>query len=198
MKDLLTLKNLLVLLGCFVVTNAVMFFLLKATQPKSTIPPLTSTSEQELIDSTAHADQDSSITDIATKDSLESGISPTEHVSVADSTPIEEVEVHSEEQVISTESALEADTSMETQAMELVNAATKGDSKELECLAKLLETMKPKAAAPIMVQLSDETIVALFMRMRERSAAKVMALLPVNRAASVSRLMTQMVEQAYR
>ncbi|MFH1011593.1 MAG: hypothetical protein V1784_10220 [bacterium] len=79
------------------------------------------------------------------------------------------------------------------QAEDLATAVMEGNPKHIQRLAKLMESMKPQQAALIMTRLSDQTIVTLFMRMRERPAAKILALLPVDQAARVSHLMLHMV-----
>lgn len=92
-----------------------------------------------------------------------------------------------------TEALSEEETEPDEQAMDVSGTPAESDPRQLQRLAKLLESMKPQQAAPIMSRLSDGTIVALFMRMRERPAAKIMALLPVEQAARVSFLMSGMV-----
>lgn len=92
-----------------------------------------------------------------------------------------------------TEAVSQEETVPEEQAMDASDKPAESDPRQLQRLAKLLESMKPQQAAPIMSRLSDETIVALFMHMHERPAAKIMALLPVEQAARVSFLMSGMV-----
>ncbi len=83
--------------------------------------------------------------------------------------------------------------SNDVEAEDLSNVVTEGDPRQVKRLAKLLEAMKPQQAALIVTRLPEDTIVAVFMRMRERPAAKILALLPVEQAARVSQHMIQMV-----
>jgi hypothetical protein len=206
MKDLLTLKNLIIVLGSVVVINVAMFFILKATQPKSAVPELLAGAEMS--DSTTHAEHDSTqpIQDILAEDIKDT---PSHDKPKADSSTLASVtkDTHN----IIPETTIEEDTfftvpieeetfaeDSDEHATQLAEAVSQGDIKQFQRLSKLLQAMKPIEAAPIMAQLSDETIVALFMRMRERSAAKIMSLLPIERSVRISRLMTCMVDQASR
>ncbi len=210
MKDLLTLKNLIIVIGSVVVINVAMFFILKATQPKSAVPELLAGAEMS--DSTAHAEHDSVQT---VKAPLAEAIkdSQTHDKPNADSSTLASVPEKANK--ITPETTQDMDTSHmdtsytapieetvaeqpEEQAAQLTAAVSQGDIKQFQRLSKLLQSMKPNEAAPIMVHLSDETIVAIFMRMRERSAAKIMSLLPIERSVRISRLMTCMVDQASR
>ncbi|MBU1936277.1 hypothetical protein KKG05_02680 [bacterium] len=206
MKDLLTLKNLIIVLGSVVVINVAMFFILKATQPKSAVPDLLAGAEMS--DSTAHTEHDSVQT---VQEPLAEAIkdSQTHDKPNADSSTLASVTEATHE--IVPETIPEEDTSFtvpmdeetiaeqpEEHATRLAEAASQGDIKQFQRLSKLLQSMKPNEAAPIMVHLSDETIVAIFMRMRERSAAKIMSLLPIERSVRISRLMAYMVDQASR
>lgn len=206
MKKVLSLKTILIFLGSFVVINAVIYFFLKATQPKSAVPALAaqveySDSLQSRTDSTAYLSDELALSeqeaDADTSEDKEPSVHPAEETvprveatdPVVESTPPDE----SAAEVAPPEVA-----DPEEQATDLADAVAEGDPRQLQRLAKLLGAMKAEQAAPIMTRLSDETIVALFMSMRERSAAKVMAILPVDQAARVSNLMTQMVNQASR
>ncbi|MBU1706711.1 hypothetical protein KKB28_02195 [bacterium] len=211
MKDLLTLKNLIIVLGSVVVINVAMFFILKATQPKSAVPDLLAGAEMS--DSTAHTEHDSVQT---VQEPLAEAIkdSQTHDKPNADSSTLASVTEATHEIVPETTQDMDTshmDTSFtvpmdeetiaeqpEEHATRLAEAASQGDIKQFQRLSKLLQSMKPNEAAPIMVHLSDETIVAIFMRMRERSAAKIMSLLPIERSVRISRLMAYMVDQASR
>ena len=206
MKDLLSLKNLVIVFGSLVVINVAMFFILKATQPKSAVPELLA--EGELTDSTAHAEHDSAHTEAQEILAEHSDDSLAHDELSADTSKLASAPEDTQETI--TETTHDIDTSHaapteetvaeqpEKQAAQLAEAVSAGDIKEFQRLAKLLQAMKPKEAAPIMSHLSDETIVAIFMRMRERSAAKILSLLPIKRSVRISRLMTRMVDQASR
>jgi hypothetical protein len=75
-------------------------------------------------------------------------------------------------------------------------AVANGDTKEMAKLAKLLESVKPEEAASIASQLDIEQIVALVMKMKDRSAGKMLAAMPPEQAALVALRMSQMATQA--
>lgn len=62
----------------------------------------------------------------------------------------------------------------------------KSESERLDGLAKIYQAMKPKAAAPIFQQLTLEVQVKVAARMRERSAAQIMAAMEPKAAATLS------------
>ncbi len=61
------------------------------------------------------------------------------------------------------------------------------DGKELKLLAKILTNMKPADAAKVLKDLPDEQVQRLIVAMGARSAATVLAQLPPERAAALSR-----------
>lgn len=154
-----------------------------------------------MIDSTAHVSselaQPVQQAGEDTSGSQRPSVHPTEEAAPRTKTP-DAVAATEHPEESAAEVAVPEETNPEDQAMDLADAMETGDPRQLQRLAKLLGAMKPQQAAPIMTRLSDETIVALFMSMQERSAAKVMALLPVEQAARVSNLMTQMTGHASR
>ncbi len=60
------------------------------------------------------------------------------------------------------------------------------ESERLDDLAKIYQAMKPKSAAPIFEQLTLEVQVKVASRMRERSAAAIMAAMTPKAAATLS------------
>jgi hypothetical protein len=56
-------------------------------------------------------------------------------------------------------------------------------------LAKVYEAMKPEKAAEILKELDNELLTAIFRQIKQRQAAKIMAALPPNRAAKLSRML---------
>ncbi len=206
MKKVLSLKTILLFVGSFAVINVAVYFFLKATQPKSAVPALSAqvehpSPEESVADSTAHVSSEpEQPVQQAAEDmsgSQKPSVQPAEEAvpppKTTDAVVATEQPAESAAEVVVPE-----ETSPENQAMDLADNVEKGDPRQLQRLAKLLGAMKPQQAAPIMTRLSDKTIVALFMSMQERSAAKVMALLPVEQAARVSNLMTQMAGHASR
>jgi len=61
-------------------------------------------------------------------------------------------------------------------------------------LAKLYDGMDPRAVAQLMANLDDETVVALIPRMKTKNASSVLALLPPQRAAKLSKQMITIAE----
>jgi flagellar motility protein MotE (MotC chaperone) len=207
MKIHLPVKTILLFVGSFVLINAAMYFLLKATQPKSTIPALSIKSASS--DSTAHAAAATSAARTTAEAKKDTMATPSE----TKEPPITESSGQEESPTVAAESAGEYEPPAESQeqteptvefneseepdvnipAEELSNVATQGDPRQIQRLAKVLEAMKPEQAALIVTRLPEDTIVAVFMKMRERPAAKILGLLPVEQAARVSQLMIQMV-----
>ncbi len=69
---------------------------------------------------------------------------------------------------------------------------------EMTKLAKAIEAMKPDAAAAIAAQLTTDQIVALVMRMKDRTAGRMLAALPPDQAAQVALRMSTATMQAER
>jgi cytoskeletal protein RodZ len=206
MKKVFSLKTILLFVGSFAVINVAVYFFLKATQPKSAAPALSAqvehpSPEESVTDSTAHVPSESAQpVQQAAEDmsgSQKPSVQPTEE-EVPSPKNTDAVVAREQPTEPAAEVVVPEEINPEDQAMDLADTMEKGDPRQLQRLAKLLGAMKPQQAAPIMTRLSDETIVALFMSMKERSAAKVMALLPVEQAARVSNLMTQMAGHASR
>jgi flagellar motility protein MotE (MotC chaperone) len=76
--------------------------------------------------------------------------------------------------------------------------ATANNAAEMAKLAKALEAMKPDAAAGIAAQLTTDQIVALVMRMKDRTAGRMLAALPPDQAAQVALRMSTATMQAGR
>jgi flagellar motility protein MotE (MotC chaperone) len=57
---------------------------------------------------------------------------------------------------------------------------------EIRRLTRLYEGMRPKEAATVLAQLDPELLTTILVTMRERQAAKILALLPAQKAADVS------------
>jgi flagellar motility protein MotE (MotC chaperone) len=220
MKIHLPIKTSLLFVGSFVLINAAMYFLLKGTQPKSTIPAMSIQSSPS--DSTVQAaavTPPAQTTAAAKKDTTAaqetSPATPVETPTQQETkeSPVAESGGQEESSTATTESAGEYETPTGSQeqteptaefneseepdvnipAEELSNVATQGNPRQIQRLAKVLEAMKPEQAALIVTRLPDDTIVAVFMKMRERPAAKILALLPVEQAARISQLMIQIV-----
>jgi flagellar motility protein MotE (MotC chaperone) len=66
-----------------------------------------------------------------------------------------------------------------------------GDAQQVDKLAKLLESMKPVEAADIISHLTTDQIVALVMKMKERTAGRMLAALPIEQAAQVAERMSR-------
>jgi len=79
----------------------------------------------------------------------------------------------------------------DTKSSETAVAAV-GDEKQMAKLAKLLESVKPGEAATIAARLDTDQIVALVMKMKDRSAGKMLAAMPPEQAAKIALRMSEM------
>ena len=61
-------------------------------------------------------------------------------------------------------------------------------------LVNIVDKMKPQETATVMARLEDEFVVQVLLRMRERTAAKVLSEMPPARAARLSKLMTGKID----
>ena len=62
-------------------------------------------------------------------------------------------------------------------------------------LAKIVENMPAEDAAQMLEALSDEMIINVLLRLKQRQAAKIMAALPSSRAADISRIILEPLAQ---
>ena len=62
-------------------------------------------------------------------------------------------------------------------------------------LAKIVENMPAEDAAQMLEALSDDMIINVLLRLKQRQAAKIMAALPASRAADISRLILEPIAQ---
>jgi len=197
-------KKLLIPAGLFVagflVINVGMFFFLKATQPKvggrvetqaahvpadSLAPASAAVAKTDSsasaapqlasADTAAHAD---SIMPAPVETTVVSRVADEMAASAAD-TPVVEPEANVSE------------APAEPSADEVVEALQSGDSQQTAKLAKLLESMKPVEAADIASHLSTDQIVAVVMKMKDRTAGRMLAALPIEQAAQVAERMSQ-------
>jgi hypothetical protein len=204
-------KNHLMLAGMlvasFVIINIGMHFFLRLTQPKMGHRRTEVVAKLKGADSTAAiaARKDSVLK--STPDTAAVPIMPVNLASVNDTAPLPVAQSPTADtaaQAIAqiapsdmsatgetggTTADLEPATNMDentsdTEAME--------NTREMAKLAKLLETMKPTDAASIAARLDEEQIIALVMRMKDRTGGKMLAALPVEQAARVATLMSQM------
>jgi len=198
-------KKLLIPAGLFVagflVINVGMFFFLKTTQPKvgsrvesqvahAPVDSLTAragadsamanstapaTPELASADTAAHADS------VATAPVETTAVIPVaaENVATAVDTPAAEPNAEASE------------APPEVSTNEVVEALQSGDSHGMAKLAKLLESMKPAEAADIASHLTTDQIVALVMKMKDRTAGRMLAALPIEQAAQVAERMSQ-------
>ena len=213
-------KNLIyaaLFLGSFVVMNVGIFFLLKATQPKvGKRIELAKASGAGVSEETKSADgsaKDSAKTvqpgdsamasqsaaPIAT-DSIQSGVEK----EIADAEKEAAGNANSGDKSgdnnsksaqanqQATNSADSSGKSSQSDVAEVSASVKGGDAKQLGKLAKLLEGMKPVEAAGIIGQLSDDAIVSLVMKMKDRNAAKMLAALPVDQAGRIADRMSEL------
>jgi len=57
-------------------------------------------------------------------------------------------------------------------------------------LAKVYEGMRAEEAAPIISELDDQTIVDVFLQMNERRVARILGVMPVDRATEIAQRLT--------
>jgi flagellar motility protein MotE (MotC chaperone) len=62
-------------------------------------------------------------------------------------------------------------------------------------LAKIVENMPAEDAAQMLEALSNEMVIDVLLRLKQRQAAKIMAALPASRAADISRLILEPIAQ---
>ena len=62
-------------------------------------------------------------------------------------------------------------------------------------LAKIVENMPAEDAAQMLEALSDEMVINVLLRLKQRQAAKIMAALPSSRAADISRIILEPIAQ---
>ena len=195
-------KKLLIPAGLFVaaflVINVGMFFFLKATQPKvghradtpvalAPVDSLASVAAQSAgTDSSAAAAGEVASADSTTDaDSVMAALAETTAVIPAadeNVTPVVETAAVAE---------LSSETPPEAESDEVIEALQAGDAQQVDKLAKLLESMKPIEAADIISHLTTDQIVALVMKMKERTAGRMLAALPIEQAAQVAERMSQ-------
>lgn len=68
------------------------------------------------------------------------------------------------------------------------------ESERVASLARLYDGMKPEESAPVIFRLADTTIIKILPRMKSQNAAKVLALLPPEMSARLSRQMITLSE----
>jgi hypothetical protein len=73
--------------------------------------------------------------------------------------------------------------------------ADSSDVKRSVKLAKIVEAMAPADAAKMLEPLSDNMVTYILLRLKQRQAAQIMAALPANRAAGISRAIMEPLVQ---
>ena len=195
--------------GSLVVINVGIYFLLQATTPK--IGPRAG--EAELAADSLHSD---SLQALASADSVLAD-SALETAHLADTTAVEENNAPPLAEPVVAEvmpppaseepagAALEEEPDFESESLtdapppdaeSAAQAVKEGDWKEIAKLAKYLESMKPADAAAIASQLESDQIIVLMMRMKDRTAGKILAELPVEQAARIAARMSQTASRA--
>jgi hypothetical protein len=182
----------------FLVINVGMFFFLKATQPKV---------GGRVVTQAAHAPVDSLALTAAAKTDSSAMVAPqlpsadtvTQAVSVMP-VPVEttavipvadEITASAVDTPATEPEAEVSEAPPETSTDEVIEALQSGDSRQTAKLAKLLESMKPVEAADIASHLTTDQIVALVMKMKDRTAGRMLAALPIEQAAQVAERMSQ-------
>jgi flagellar motility protein MotE (MotC chaperone) len=202
-------KTLLVLVGGFFLSYAVicfgMYFLLKTLQPPVQLIEQVAGDSSSAISNTLAFDNSADasapkaiIPDIdLTAYGMPAGdMIPADSVKVAIAKLVEDRDIArnalAEVQRNLASKEQKAD-SMQQELAGLLKNMDDLDARRISRLAKIFESMKADAAAPVIAQLSDDVTVSILMQMKERPAAKILSEMPVTRAAAISRLISQKV-----
>jgi flagellar motility protein MotE (MotC chaperone) len=204
-------KNHLMMAGLFVASFAVinigMHFFLRLTQPKVGPRRTEVVAKLKGVDSTAAIAMRKDSVLKSTPDTTATPILPVNLASISDTTtpPVAQAPaVDTAAQSVAQNTPSDVSATVETdQATADLEAAgnldeiapateTIEDTREMAKLAKLMETMKPADAASIAARLDEDQIIALVMRMKDRTGGKMLAALPVEQAARVATRMSQM------
>jgi len=191
--------------GSLVVINVGIYFLLQATTPK--IGPRAGETElaaDSLLADSLLAEHIVADSALAPSEAEEMSVAEATAPAVSDTTPTVQEEVATvkpptiqEEPaaaVVEAEAANEPEIPADEPLYDAENTAQavkEGDLKEIAKLAKYLEAMKPADAAAIAAQLDTDEIILLMMRMKDRTAGKILAELPVEQAARIASQMSQ-------
>jgi len=192
----------------FVAICVGMFFLLRSMQPPEITPVIPMTVGQSVPESTIAAAEEipvvaipSNNVEIPDIDLTEYGLPaggmiPADSVKVAIARLLQEKDKTQQElaaiQQNLTSKAQTAD-SLQHELAVLLQTQGDFDAKRISRLAKIFEAMKADEAAPVMAQLSDDVNVSILLKMKERPAAKILSAMPIPRAATISRLISQKV-----
>ena len=197
----------------FLVINVGMYFLLKMTQP---IPPPQMAQETQTSDSTAasivEADTNGTVPEgieadtsaMAEKPDLnltalgvpQDSLIPASKVKEMMAHLLKEQDTSRAQQGEVAELISTAEGATDSNQTELKILMAKGgsfDMNRIARLAKIFEAMKPKQAAPVLSQLDNDVIIMILLKMKERPAAKILGEMSVERAASISRQISQKV-----
>ena len=196
----------------FLVINVGMYFLLKMTQP---LPPQVaqkiqvsdSTTNPVLVadtNATIPAGIESDTSAIAEKPIMDSAAYGLPQDSLIPASKVKEMMARLLKEQDTTQTQLSevaaplstTEGSPDSNQAELRVLMAKGnnfDMNRIARLAKIFEAMKPKQAAPVLSQLDNDVIVLILLKMKERPAAKILGEMSVERAASISRQISQKV-----
>jgi len=182
----------------FLVINVGMFFFLKATQPKvgGRVAAQATHAPVDSLALTAAVKSDSSVVvapQLPSADTVAQAVIvmpvPVETTAVI---PVaDEISATAVDTSVTEPEAEVSEAPPETSTDEVIEALQSGDSRQTAKLAKLLESMKPVEAADIVSHLTTDQIVALVMKMKDRTAGRMLAALPIEQAAQVAERMSQ-------
>ena len=196
-------------IACFAVINAGMYFFLQATQPKighrAEGPKAQVSADSLKLAATVSVDsirRDSTAEVTAPVVAHDTTTAVNVAASAVAETTVAEAPLENVTATVDTPSADEneqlSEAPEETNADEAVSSLESGDSRQMAKLAKLLESMKPAEAADIASHLTTDQIVILVMKMKDRTAGRMLAALPIEQAAQVAERMSQMSRTASR
>jgi flagellar motility protein MotE (MotC chaperone) len=196
----------------FLVTNIAMYFLLKMTQP-TPAPQMTQQAQSpdssvvasvltdtagvalEVTKNNASADSTKSELNLAANGLSQDSLIPAGKVKEMMAHLLKEqdtslVPPSEMAEPLSTEGASDSN---QAELKVLMSKGGNFDMNRIARLAKIFEAMKPKQAAPVLSQLDNDVIVMILLKMKERPAAKILGEMSVERAASISRQISQKV-----
>lgn len=112
-----------------------------------------------------------------------------------------QVQVHEDSLVRAVDTTQRLQTRLERLQAELDTLRQRDvllSSEEVVRLSRVFESMQPRKAAPVMLRMDNASVAAILLMIEERTAAKVMAAMPPDRAAGISTLIREQAKEKAR
>ncbi len=161
------------LLSATVVNVAMFFYFQKLRNPQ--VGPMEAALEQAAAETTAVVDS------LLEQDSLD--------------IVVDELVTHIIEKNIELDSLRDSTQIMATRLEELQGQLASMDQREVDLgdgdvarLARVFGSMRPNKAAPVMMKMDDAAVAGILLEIEERTAAKILAAMPAEKAAAIARL----------